>query len=320
MANNQLMVGSDQTLDESLNTLISEFRLTSEYTGVMRSCATDMKLEAHSGRSKIIDTFGKFTAQSLSYGEDIVNAQEISDRQTSYSPNEVGLKVIIPDLTLRRIADPDFYGKIGQVMATAYRNKEDKDGCDQLSSFTSTNLGAAGTALSLGLIHAASARIKTGSKRRTSTTDVEPPPAPHYGIFHSYSLSRVMGTLVPFTDVPTGTNDYDGASANAQTIAAGTNGMTESILRQGTPAAMTLDGLKIKAEDNLLVDSSDDCTGAVFARQGLVFVSELDVTEKVEKDASARAKEVVMYGSYTWGVYKPDVYGIPATLDATQPS
>jgi hypothetical protein len=313
------LLGASTTLDESTNTVISEFRLTQEHIGVMRSLATAFPLKPHEGTSNRIVTFGRYTAYGLDDGVDITVAQDLSDATVTYTPSEVGLKVILPRTTKRRIADPNIEGKIGRLISNAYRLKEDKDGADQLTSFSSTTLGSAGTVLSIGHLLAGAARLKTGSKRRTSTTDVEPAPGTHVGVFHSYSLSALAGKLIPLTDVPTGTNVYTGVAAGA-TVGPGRNSMGDDIIRNGVKAEGTYAGLHIYAEDNLLVDSSDDCTGAVFSKEALLFISEFEPEEWHEGDKSLRAVEIGTSGSYCFGLYKPDVFGIPCVFDATQPT
>jgi hypothetical protein len=318
----QILVPSAD-LDESIQTMITEFRLAAEYdVQQTKKLAVNMNLEPHKGTHKIINKLtSHFKARDLTYGEDILQTEYMTDEQFSWTPNEVGLKVIIPDLTLRRIGDPGFYSKIGSSMARAYRIREDQDGCDMLGSFTGTTLGSAGTTFTLGHPATALSWLRTGGgRRRTATTEIEPNAGPFYGMVHSFTMARVLGNLVPFGATSAGTGSYTGAAgANTITVGNGKTKMSDKLLWSGMPynEPVTISGIPIYQNDNLLVDSNDDVTSAFWDKSGFVHLSELEPQEGVTIDYSARAKEVVMWGSYVFGVYDPAQTGHRAIFDAT---
>ena len=72
-----VLAGSGQALDASLPTIYREFRLLRDETGVMRSCATSMKLSAHEGSTKYINNYGRVVAYNVSDGADIAQAQDL---------------------------------------------------------------------------------------------------------------------------------------------------------------------------------------------------------------------------------------------------
>ena len=164
-ANGMTMAGSGQALDASLPTIYREFRLLRDETGVMRSCATTMKLSAHEGNTKYINNYDRVIAYNVTDGEDITQAQTLADTATGYTPTEVAVQTILGGRTMRRVADPDLLGRTGKILNNAYDLKEDTDGCTQLASFTGTTIGSAGTALSPGHISSAAARVSIGNNR-----------------------------------------------------------------------------------------------------------------------------------------------------------
>lgn len=274
-------------------------------------------LEANSGRSKNILNYDRFTADDLVDGQDITRSQSLADANTAYTPNEVGLKVLIPKTTLRRVADTSLLRKVGRMMENAYRLKEDSDGCTQFTSWTPI-VGGAGTVLGVGHIQAASSRLDIGSNRAN--------PEPYgqgrkVGILHPLHLHHIAMRLIPLTDVPVGTNVYTGV-ANGATVGPGRDGsMADSILRDGAQSVGRLGGVTLYVDANIAVDSSDDASGAVFDPEGFIFVSEMeaDLNQKTD-DPSARSIEIVGVGSYAWGLYRPGASGCEVLGDATLPT
>jgi hypothetical protein len=309
------LAGTGEALDASLNTIISEFYRLRDETPTLKEYATRFTLAPHSGRSKVILDYGRLIARDLSDGVDLVEAQDLSDAQTAYSPNEVGLKVILPRTTVRRVADPDLMAQTGRMMAAAYYLKEDTDGTGEFDSFTTATLGAAGTVLSPGLVSAGVAGLRVGN----NLTTPEPAPEPYVGVFHPASIHSVAMRIIPLTDVPTGTNVYVPTAAGA-TVGPGRTAFGDKVLQQGTKAIGTLAGATMVGNANIAVDTNNDAEGAVFSKEGLIYVSEFEPEEDTENDASLRGKELVFTGSYVWGVHRPAAYGITVTVDAVLPT
>lgn len=309
------LAGSGQTLDSSLNTIYSEFLLLRDETGVCRRVSTPMPLAPHTGASKNVLNYSRLSAYALQDGVDMAQGQTLADANTAYTPAEVGVQVILPKSTLRRVADPALLKRTGEMMNNAYDRKEDSDGCAQFTSFTPI-LGSAGTVMGVGHIHAAAGRLRIGNDR----TDPEPAPAPWFGVLHPLHLNVVAGRLIPLTDVPTGTNVYTGTAAGA-TVAAGTSKITDEILRRGVEAIGRLENITFYGDANITVDGSDDASGAIFSKLGFVYVSEVSpVMEPDEKDTSLRAVELNLWGSYVWGLYRAANYGVECLFDATLPT
>lgn len=313
MANN--LAGSSQALDSSLNTIYTEFRMLRDETGVARKCATPMPLMPHTGSSKNVLNYGRQVAYNLTDGVDMAQGQSLADTNTQYTPSEVGVQMILPKSTLRRVADPDLLRRTGRMMNNAYDLKEDADGCAQFPSFTPI-LGSAGTVVGLGHLLASDSILRIGNSR----ANPEPAPEPHHGILHPLMLGVVAAKLVPLSTTGAGTTDT-AAGTYGGVITPGTNSMTEDVLRRGPRAAGTLFNTDWYGDANIAVDANDDASGAVFSQEAFIYISEVEpVMEPEQDDKSLRALELNLWGSYTWGLYRADNYGCEMLFDCTMPT
>src|SRR5215213_2522587 len=108
--------GAAEALDSSLPTIYSEFKLLRDETGVMRSSATQFKLEPHTGVSKNVLNYGRVIAYGVPDGVDIAQAQALADSLTSYTPAEVAAQVVIAGSTLRRVQDAQLESRTGRML------------------------------------------------------------------------------------------------------------------------------------------------------------------------------------------------------------
>lgn len=315
-----VLAGAGQALDASIPTIYREFRMLRDETGVMRSCATSMTLSAHEGTTKYINNYGRVQAYNVSDGADITQAQNLADTATGYSPTEVAVQVILGGRTMRRVADPDLLGRTGKILNAGYDLKEDTDGCVQLQSFTGTTLGAAGVVISPGHISGAAARVMIGNSR----ANPEPPASEIFAVVHPLAAHVLNGRLIPYTDVPAGTTVY-GANTGAHggvTVGPGREEASSDMITRGYKAIGSIGGAMVKTDANLAVDVNDDFTGAVFAKEGLIYVSEEE--PRLDPDSSDKsmrgAVELNVWGSYVWGNYRASAYGNPVTFDASLPT
>ncbi len=315
------LAGSNQALDASLPTIYKEFRLLRDETGVMRSCASEFPLGAHEGNTKYINNYGRLVAYNVSDGADVAQAQALADTATGYTPSEVAVQCILGGRTMRRVADPQLMNRTAKILNNAYDLKEDTDGCVQLASFSATTLGSAGTIISPGHVSGGAARVMIGNDRAN--------PEPFDDIFcvtHPLTAHVLAGRLIPWSNVPTGTNVF-GVNTGAHVGATATNGgfssgMTEDLVRKGYKALGTIGGCVVKTDANIAIDASDDGTGAIFAKMGLIYVSEEE--PRIDWDTSDKsmrgAAEGTCWGSYVWGNYRAAKAGNPITFDASLPT
>ena len=310
------IASSSQALDSSLPTIYSEFMLLNDVSGVARKCATEYRLLPHEGSTKNVNNYGRVLALGLSDGVDYGQAQTLSDTATSYTPSEIGVLTILSGRTMSRVQDPALLRRTARILNRAYDLKLDTDGVNQLASFSSTAIGSAGTVAAPGHFLASSGRLGIGSNR----SNPEPAPEPWYTIMHDLSLVPVAGRIIPFGTTPSGSTAYDGT--NGTSVATGRDeGLSNDILREGIKPLGRLGRSTVYADANLIPDANDDVTGAMFSKEGLVFVNEVEATMDYDMPKRLRGgAEVMVFGSYVFGNYRAAAFGVPLTFDASNPT
>lgn len=312
MANVVNTASSTGSLSHSLNTILSEFKLLSQERGKIKNACTTFTLEAHTGTSKIIENYGQLTALGIGEGVDITQAQALSDANTSYTPSEVAVQVIVPDTMIRRVADPALMRNVGKMASNAYELKEDQDGCKQFSSFTPT-LGTSGTVLTVGHGFAGEAKLRIGN----STATPEPAPDPLFLFAHPNSIYAIATRLIPLAAGP-GATSLGGTGVLGAAVAQGAvndKGM-DVLMGKGL---QRLSRLFVMDDANVQLSGTDSTCGW-FTKEGMIYVSEFEPTPRRERDESLRAEELNFVGSYIFGVYRSGAYGVAGTFDATTPT
>lgn len=310
------LLGSAQALD-LVPTIYSGFKILRDYTGVMRSCATDMPLAPNTGPTKNVMNYGRLQAFGVSDGTDIAQAQTLSDFNTSATPGEVAVQVILAGSTMRRAPDPSLLDRTGTIIHAAYDLKEDGDGTAQLPSFTPI-LGSAGTVIGVGHLYAAAARLGIGNNR----ANPEPAPGQWFTVLHPLVGGIIAARLTPLNAVPAGTTAA-AAAAGGDFVATGhAGGLQDDIIRRGINAIGTIQNAVVKFDANIAVDVNDDCSGAMFSKEGLIYVSEVEPRmDPDDSDKSMRgAIELNLWGSYAWTLFRPDAYGVELLFDASLPT
>ncbi len=312
------LAGPGEALDGSLNTIFSEFKLLRDETGVFRSTATKMQLKPHEGRSKNVNNYNRVVALDLADGQDLQQMQQLADTTTTYSPGEVGVQVLLPGSTMRRVADPDLLRRTGRMLANAYDLKEDQDGGLQMVNWTPI-MGAATDILGPQEYLGALQRLSIGNNR----ANPEPPPGTVYLVDHPLKLGVLAVQLIPLTDVPTGTNLFTPLTTDrGDVVGPGAGGaLSDDILKRGIGALGQFWGAVVKKSANLLPDAGDDVSGGAYVSEGLIYVSELEpVSDPDTSNKSLRgAIELNYWGSYVWGTYRAGAYGVEVLGDASMP-
>ncbi|HEX9704465.1 MAG TPA: hypothetical protein VGA20_04410 [Gemmatimonadales bacterium] len=321
MVSNQVLVGDGEALNESVNTIISQFKLlTQEEGGISRSTAMPLTLEPGRGPSYHLNNYNRLVGQNLDFGVDLAQAQQLADARTSYTPGEAGVQVILSGQALRQGADRQLMQRTARIMFNAWDIKEDSDGVAQFPSFTAT-LGGAGTVMSPGILEAAATILRIGN----SLANPEPAEKPWYGQLHPGSATAVRGRVAGYATTPQGGTAYGVADGAHAGVAISNN---PGVGRQGAALGAGPGGLGewaqviLKENANLSVDSSNDTVNAVYSREGFIHVEE--VAARMDPDTSDKsmrgAVEMNLWGSYAWGLYRPANKGIAVTADASVPT
>ena len=313
------LLGTGQALDTSTDTIYSGFKLLRDESGSFRSAATFNPLKPHEGRSKNINNYGRVVAYDLADGVDMQQAQQLSDTTSIYTPNEVGVQVVIPGSTLRRGADQSMLKRVSQMMNNAYDLKEDQDGGLQMVNFTPI-MGVAGNILGVGEYFGGVSRLMIGNNR----SNPEPPPKPYFIIDHPLKLAALAGRMLPMGSTSAGGSVYTPATvANNLTVGPSYgDGNSDDIRKQHINALGMLFGCTVKHSANLIPDANDDVSGGIFSQEGLLYVSELEPqNDPDDSDKSLRgAIELNYWGSYVWGTWRPAAYGVEILGDASLPA
>lgn len=313
-----MAAGVQTAASNQLDTIISQFNLQVQELGTLKPLATNLKLRPHEGTGKNVDMWQVLAAYSLTDGIDMSQAQALATTQTTYTPAEIGVQVVVADTMIRRVADASLLQNVGNLMAHAYAKKEDADGCAQSTSFTS-QLGGSTTVFSPGHAMAADTRLRMGN----SLTTPEPAPDPIYGVFHPCTLLAVVGRIIPLATTPAGATAY-GVAAGAHlgvstSVGRQDSAMSEQLLREGSGALGMLAGFKVYRDANFVV-TSNAADSMVFSKEGLIYVNEIEPNTSRQRDESLRATELNTVGSYIWGVYRAAAYGIDCLFDAALPT
>ena len=266
-----------------------------------------------------VNNYARVTAFDVADGVDITQAQALSDTTTSYTPGEVAVQVILAGSTMRRVQDAQLLERTGRMLNNAYDLKEDSDGVAQFSSFVPI-MGAANDLIGPGHVTGAAARLGIGNDR----ANPEPAPAPWFCVLHPLQTHELLARIVPFTDKPDGSAVHvPTTGATNDTIApAGTTPMGEAFLRRGIGSLGTFADATVKRDANISVDVNDDASAAFFSQEGFIYVSEVEPQfDPDTSDKSMRgAVELNLWGSYVWGLYRSDHYGIELLFDASLPT
>lgn len=313
------LAGPSQALDTSLNSIISTFDILRDDTGVLRDCADQAQLKEHTGTAYQKVNYGRATANSVSDGAESA-AQVLSDALTSATPGEVEAKVILAGSTIRRTADTSIEKNTAMILNNAYDLKEDTDGTIQFGSFTSSGLGGNTTVCSPGHGAAAAGQLRVGC----STTAPEPAPKPWYWVIHPNSAVPLSNRLIPYATTPAGAT-ASGAAGGAHvgvTVAAGRSdgAITNNNITKGIEGIGMIAMMDVRLDANIAVNASSGAAGCAFARQGLIYVSEVEPTPYVDdvlSKALRGAKVYGIWGSYAWMNWRPAAYGILTTFDGS---
>ncbi len=310
-----------ETLDDSLNTIISQIKLLAqEKPGQIKATADPLKLMPHTGLAVNLLNYQRVVALDLENAVDMTQAAQLGDDLTPYTPAEIGVQTILAGSALRRSADPNLRRNAAKILFNGYELKEDGDGATQFSSWGPT-IGAAATVASPGHLNAVEAILRIGNSR----SDAEPAPDPLFLVHNPLPLGVIGGRLLPLSSVPRGDAAFGvagGANAGV-TVGPGINGFTPQLMKQGLIRGWKqYGGMAIVGDANVEPDGDDDAVGSGHSKEGLKFVSEVpphlvpDTSDKSMRDAV----ELNYWGSSVWGLYRSGAYGVAVTFEAVIPS
>ena len=269
--------------------MIAQARYTYEFNTLTPQLFTRMML-GKGNKSQYIPKFGRVTANDLTDGVDMTQAQNLTITGTTHVTDEAGCKVIITRKLQNQLVE-DAYKAAGTVIGNAMTKKIDQDGLGLFSGLDS-GLGAAAATFSIDYFQAAVSQC-FGQE--------EPVPQPMSGVIHPYQLHEVVDALAT-----PGSNTVSDAAFNAA-------------LRQYWRGNEKLFGVPIYSSGRISVDGADDAYGAVFSKLAFIYLVGWEPDNWIEEDKSLRGWEIGIVADYAM-VEEDGTYGRYLLFDASAPT
>jgi hypothetical protein len=284
---------STGSLADSLPTVIDAARIVREFEAVMPKLVDRTTLPEGTGLNWDEISLAKLTAQTVTEQTILDNPQQIQDTLFSVSPTIVGIQTLVTDRTKRRISK-NVAARMGELAGNAMERKKDADGLAILDGAT-TSLSGAGTTLASSIVGAAANRIMGNSTERGVP--------PLYTVLHPFQLKDIQDELV------SGVGTY--------VIPAG---LTQDTFRQGFSGSLY--NTEVYTNGNILIDSSDDAKGGVFAKEAIVLVQGHSprAATKREEGFGGGAEVMYMYDEYAYGERSAGNWLYEVYSDATSPN
>lgn len=291
-------VTTTAALDNSLNSMVAQARITREFDGVMTQLVDRVTLEAGTGLTWNEVTLGKLTATAVTETTDLQNAQQPVDTNFPITPAIVGILMVLTDRVQRRLAKSSFQ-KLGGLAQNAIERKKDLDLLTILDGFSTMTGTGAGTTLTTNAI--------ASSRYRISSNATEQGRPPYRAVLHGYQIKDLRDDLVsavgtyPISDGPTATV-FKGAWK------------------------LPIADVEVFEDGNITIDSSDDAKGGVFAKEAIVLVQGKTPWQYNERkpNIGGGANAVYHYDEYAAGERlaggSTSAWGFEIYSDATAPA
>jgi len=285
------------SLEDSLPTAIASARIVREQKGVMTQLVSKETLAANSGLAWNEISLDALTAQSVTEQTELDNPQQLSDTLFSVTPTVIGIQTLITDRVGRRLSSKSM-AKFGSLAQNAMQRKKDEDGLTAIDGAT-TQLNAAGAALTTGHIRAARYRITSNVTEPNFTADIS-------GVFHGYQIKDIEDEVIQPSSGALQSQLEDGLST--RTFQNGFRG--------------DVGGVHIHEDGNLTIDGGDDAKGGVFAKDALVLVQGHSPRSETRREPQigGGASSVFMYDEYAYGERSAGNWLFEVISDASLPT
>lgn len=233
-------------------------------------------------KSIYIPKFGKVTANDLTDGIDMTEAQSLNITGTTHTTDEAGCKVIITKKLANQLKEPAFRAA-GKVVGNAMAKKIDQDG---LGLFTglSTAIGS-GSADTFSIAY-----MQAGVSQMYGQS--EPVPEPFFCVIHPFHLHAIVGALAGSA---TTYADVDSSAA----------------LRYYWRGNEKLFNTPVFATGNITgsaAGTSSASYGALFCKETFIYLVGWEPENWMEEDKSLRGFEIGIVADYGM-VEEDDSYG-----------
>ena len=276
------------TLDDLIAPIVAEAQFVAAEKSIMRGLVKQFTIPANSGKVLQVPIYPTQTATVLTEADDLT-PDAISTSKADITLREVGLMTNVSDLALNHSAS-NVIADVGRLFGEAIATRIDRDLTALFGGF-GTTVGSATTAATAALVFEAVAKLRANAV----------PPS---------DLALVLHPLVA----------HDLKSTITSTFAAPASDVGNEALRSGYVGMLA--GVPVYETSNMADASGNfpgttgDYKGAVFHKDALGMAMSGDIKIETQRDASARATEIVAVATY--GVKElQDTYGVELEFDSS---
>ena len=275
------------TLANLLSPLVAEALFVASERSIMRGLVRNYTMPANSGKILQVPKYGTQTAVDVTEGQDLVdqNTVAVTPAKSDLTVKQVGIMTTLSDLG-RMTSETDVVADLGKLFGEAIARKIDTDLIALFDGFSQTQ-GDGTSAMTAARVFEAVATLRSNG-------------VPADG------LSCVLHPQIAYDLKANLTNTF--ANPNA-----GDN-ITEA-MRTGYVGMLA--GVPVYESSNFSVSgSAGDYKGGLFHRDALGLATMQDLNIEFQRDASARADEVVATATYAVGELH-DTYGVELNYDSS---
>lgn len=273
--------------------MVGEARYTYEHRAVMTNLCTRHML-GQGEKSYYVPKFGTVTADDLTDGVDMGNAQTMSITGTTHTTDEAGCKVVVTK-KLRAQMKEDMFRAAGRVIGNAMGKKIDQDGLALFSGLDS-GLGGTTTTFSIDYMNAALTQCYG---------QAEPVPDPIVQVYHPNTFHEVIDLITT-----PGTNNIPPE-------------LQMDLLRNYWRGNDKLYGAPVFIDGNISRTDNGDSTfysySAVFSKMAFIYLVGWEPETWEEYDGSLRGWEIGIVADYAF-VEEDGTYGRYLQFYSTVPS
>ena len=281
-------------LADSLDTISASARSRREYESVVPQLVDNVTLDSNSGTAWKELLYESLTASSIDETTLNENFQRYDDSAITITPQMVQITTFVTDKAKRNLSSLGL-AQMGALAGNAMMRKKDDDGITALDTST-TQLGAAGTPISVGDVASARYRITSNTTERGGLTGIS-------FVGHGFVIKDF------FDELTAGIGTYpvpDGSTA--QVFAGG--------------FSLPIANVAIFEDGDIPIDTNSDAKSFVFAREAWVLVSGMSIKTEVERmpRRGGGGEAVTMTDEFAYGQRSAGNWSYEIIADATAPA
>lgn len=262
--------------------IVQEAIFTAQERAVLPQTTTVYDIGAVAGKTVQVPVYPTVSAAALTEGTDITDDANVNPSGVVITASEYGVLANLSD-AMRDSAGRNVAADVGRILGEAIAKKQDETVAANFANFSQA-LGSTSTTATIEMIFQAAATLREANA-----------PAPYFAVVSPKQAYQLKKQLV-------GAGYSTGANAISD---AGNEALRSGIV--GTIAGVTI------VESTSLSASGGAKVGAVYSASALGTAIKKGITIETQRDASARATEIV--ATAMWGTGElVDAYGVKLTM------